>query len=192
MINNDANILPHLEKHLGKMASGLLVKQAGEPLPIQVAKFERQPIGDSTTFTTLGLSNVPLQQPDGSEIRQELLFSLRNAEPVSADIAKLLVLVATDVLESKKALLRGQVLGPLGPLIGNCNKEALYVTYPVYFPVEFHTYTISHPQISVIWVVPITAAEANYVKRFGWSSFEDQLSGQDPDLLDLGRSPLNL
>lgn len=187
-MDNQGDVLSHLERYLGKMVSGYIIS-ANSPSVFQIAKFSHQPIASATTFTTLGLSKASLQQPDGSLIRQELLFSLYDGS-LSDEVAKLLAVIADELLRSKKALTRGQVLGPSGPLLSSSGKEALYVTYPIYFPEEFHTFKNFSLQTFIAWLVPITAQEAADVKTFGWASFEHLLESKDPDLLDIHRSSL--
>jgi len=38
--------------------------------------------------------------------------------------------------------------------------------------------------------VPVFDAEAQWVKRHRWDAFEDPVAEADPDLSDLGRSPV--
>ena len=42
--------------------------------------------------------------------------------------------------------------------------------------------------IVLVWLVPITAAEAHYVNDRTWEAFEDLLEEVNPDLRDLGRA----
>lgn len=67
--------------------------------------------------------------------------------------------------------------------------EALYVSIPVYFPNSFHVYE-PDDDIPIVqaWLIPITANEANFIKKNGWSKFEDILEKVDPDLIDFERS----
>lgn len=69
---------------------------------------------------------------------------------------------------------------------------AFYVAMPAYFPDEFATCQSPDGPIVIAWLVPISASEAQYVARSGWSAFEDRLVGQDPDLTDFTRKPMIL
>ncbi|MEU4249540.1 suppressor of fused domain protein [Amycolatopsis sp. NPDC026612] len=42
----------------------------------------------------------------------------------------------------------------------------------------------------MVWLVPVSRAEAAYVGSHGWRAFEDELVRHDPDLLDPGRAEL--
>ncbi len=56
----------------------------------------------------------------------------------------------------------------------------------MYFPDEFHVYrSPSGEQVFIVWLVPIRAAEASFVRAQGHDAFEDMLENVDPDLLDL-------
>jgi hypothetical protein len=44
--------------------------------------------------------------------------------------------------------------------------------------------------VVMTWLVPITAAEASYVRARSWPALEDALVAEDPDLVDLSRSPV--
>ena len=99
---------------------------------------------------------------------------------------------AMDALESGNAYLRGDIIGPRGPLLPRSKLEALYVSVPVYFPESFATVIDGSHQIVLAWLVPISQRESAYVSSLGWSAFEDRLTELDPDLTDIYREPLPL
>lgn len=185
-------IAEHLEKHLGPMHGGTKVRLAkGRRAPeIFIASFPDRPVNRAITYSTLGLSEYELEQEDGGNLRQELLFSCRlprdRDEPVS-----LLMAVAADVISAGRALPRGHVVGPAGPLIEDSRLEALYCAAPVYFDDDFHVFRELHPPVVFVLLIPITAAEAEFVEREGWEAFEDLLVEQDADLLDLNRDSID-
>lgn len=93
-------------------------------------------------------------------------------------------------LTEGRALLRGDVIGPGGPLVHSPAMEALYVGMPVYLPEEFATYSSDDSSVVIAWLIPISRAEANYVTRKGWKAFEDRLAADDPNLMDVHRLSL--
>ena len=107
-------------------------------------------------------------------------------------VVSLLHQVGTMALGSRRALLRGDVIGPAGALVPESELTALYVTMPVYFPTEFGTYTAPDGDVVIAWLVPITTREADFISDQGWDRFEDQLAEQDPDLIDFQRSAISL
>lgn len=112
-----------------------------------------------------------------------------NDQPSNA--AGLLFQVASELIASGRGLLRGQVIGPRGPLFDSSPTTALYAAPPVYLPDGFAECDTGTTTIVMTWLVPITDAEARYVRDRGWSAFEDVLVAEDPDLVDLSRSPVN-
>ena len=105
-----------------------------------------------------------------------------------ANMSAVLYQVAMGLVSSGVALLRGNVLGPAGQLFAGTCLTALYAAMPVYFGDEFSAYTDSDGNgIAIVWLVPITDAEARYVHEHGWNEFEDLLMRTNPDLLDLHR-----
>jgi hypothetical protein len=68
--------------------------------------------------------------------------------------------------------------------------EAFYAATPVCFPDEFATYREEDRDVVMVWLIPISAAEAGFVRARGWSQFEDELTGANSDLIDIEREPL--
>jgi Suppressor of fused protein (SUFU) len=181
-------VFEHLEAHLGELedAERAVLEQAEEV--IKIAHFAGQPVVEADTWATLGLSRIELEQPS-CRIRQELVFTcyreFKDWRP-----ADILHVVASDVGLNAKALLRGDVLGPAGPLFDQASAlEALYCAAPAaYFPDDFAEFGGTRPTTAFVWLVPLTVNEARFVREHGWSRFEDLLKDVDPDLLDLLRS----
>jgi hypothetical protein len=154
-----------------------------------VCLFEDRPVSAALTYATLGLSRHVLDMPGGRGVRQELLLPVwRRFE--DDDLARLLAWVAEQIVGEHHAQLRGDVI-PLGlPIARGSRCSALYVSLPVVFPGELATCDETDPPSVFAWLVPIHPEEADCVKREGWGAFEDQLERADPDLFDLGRSPV--
>lgn len=101
-----------------------------------------------------------------------------------------LLTVAHDLISTHRALLRGEVIGPRGPIVAGSVLEAYYCALPVYFKDGLATFRGTVPGTVIIWVVPISHAEAHFVWEHGWQKFEDLLIARDPDLMDLRRNSL--
>ena len=189
MSTEHGDLLQHLESNLGVIAEGWSnVEDPANP-SFQIVRFENQPMKGASTFTTLGLSGVILTQSNDTLIREELIFCCNN-KFIDWGISELLATVGDELLSTEQAFMRGQVLGPAGPLFNNSSLEALYCARPVYFPEALHEYTSTNPITSLLWLIPITSAEAVYIESEGWSRFEDILVEKDADLLDLQRESL--
>jgi hypothetical protein len=169
-------LIEHLEARLGPITAGW------KRDCFQVVAFE------SGWFSTLGLSRHPLtSRTSGRQLRLELLVGGRPGDFLPGLLAQ----VAEELLGSGEAILRGDVLGPRGPLVPGSALEAWYAAIPVYQDDEFAAAALDDgARAAIVWLVPVSRAEAAYVRSHGWQAFEDELVRHDPDLLDLGRGEL--
>jgi hypothetical protein len=182
----------HLERYLGEIECGWSVDADGEAMPFQIARFARGPAPGSISFATIGLSHRSMPSPvSGRTIRHELVMfvsdSLRDGP-----LPSILQQVGLDVLAASKPLLRGDVVGPRGPLVPGSAMEALYAAIPVCLPDGFSSCEEAGRSVVFAWLVPISFREASYVAEHGWDAFEDRLEDADPDLMDLLRPSLPL
>jgi hypothetical protein len=186
-------LIDHFEAHLGPIETGWDTNELGERTPFLVVRFGRGPVECSITFATLGLSNTALTSPlSGKRIRHELVVVVPAGLRVS-NIPGILQQVAEEALAAGRPYLRGEVIGPRGPLFEGTRMEALYVASPVYFPDSFAYFESSVLNTVVLaWLVPITANEARFVWEHGWDAFEDRLVELDPDLVDIHRDEVPL
>jgi len=185
-----AELVEHLERYLGPIQEGWSIDADGLKLPFQVVRFDQGSGSGTISFSTLGLSRHALPSPASRQlIRHELLLlapdSLR-----AGPIPSLLQQVALETLASGRALLRGDVLGPRGPLVPGSSMEAFYVGMPVYFPDEFATCEVEGESVVIAWLIPISRSEAAFVTEHGWPAFEERLVATDPDLTDVDRPSL--
>ena len=183
-----SDLIQHLETYLGEIRSGYAHDDIGAKLPFQIARFEGAP-PNTTTLVTLGFSKVGLRAAGTPKrVRQEFIMTM-NAEWNPKNLPAILHQIATEASAKDEAYLRGQFIGPRGQLIEGTAMEALYVSIPIYFPDEFQVYTPpTGDPVVLVWLIPITAAEAQYVNERTWEAFEDLLERVNPDLRDLGRA----
>lgn len=182
-------LFEHLESYLGEISGGTRGDES-TPAGVQVVWFgENRPHAGTTTIATLGLSGHHLAQPGGRGLHQELLMHLP-ADGQPGNAAGVLFQVASELIARGQGLLRGGVIGPRGPLFGSSQMTALYAAAPVYLPDGFAECDSGTRTIVMTWLVPITDVEARYVRDHGWPAFEDALVAEDPDLVDLSRSPV--
>jgi hypothetical protein len=186
-------LIDHLEKFLGPIAAGCNRTPEGTPMPFQVVRFDAPPFRRCTAFTTLGLSNHLLSSgASGKLVRFELFLIMRDADRLPFIVSQLHQ-VGMELLQDHRALLRGQVIGPRGPLWPDSKLEALYCAIPVYLPREFGSCTLENGEgCAIAWLVPITREESVYVHTHGWEALETALSAQDPDLLDAYRGAIHV
>ncbi len=178
----------HLEKYLGTIRSGWSQDADGRKVPFSVVDFAQGPRPKTVTFSTLGLSKTPLHsRTTGKTIHHELVIALPESMR-QGPVPGILQQVGQGLIADGHALLRGDVIGPRGPLFSDSPKmEALYASPPVYFPDGFATYHDEDRDIVFVWLIPIARAEAEFIRTLGWNRFEDELVRANPDLTDPGR-----
>ena len=155
---------------------------------IHVVPFADQPVAEAVTYATIGLSNVELHVSPQKHIAQELLFCCY-ARFGGRDAAAVPYMAAVDVRREQRPLLRGHVVGPRGPLFDDSELEALYCAPPWCFPESLAA--VDEPgwlRIVLVWLIPITHAEAHFVFDHGWSRFERLLVEENADVFDLQRA----
>jgi hypothetical protein len=177
----------HLERYLGQIRQGW--KPVGEPQGVQVCSFDNQPRDSAVTYSTLGLSQHVLAMPDDRCVRQEIVLAIES-QYRDHTLANLLFHVAAPIIHNHRAILRGDVIDPGGRILPRATCTHLYATSPVVFPDGFEIFEGSSPPTVLVWLIPITHPEAHFVHAHGWSTFEDALEENDPDLFDLRRSSI--
>ena len=181
------SLIEHIESRLGTIDKSWKLTDSSSGL--SVATFPEKPVEEAVTYVTLGLSHHILEMLEGRTVRQELVFAAWKGFP-SGDIASFLSTFCEFIISKHQALLRGDVVGPTTPIIADSSLTAVYSSPPVIFEDGLDLYSKSTPPTILVWVIPIHAVEAEFVKTSGWSKFEDLLESEDPDLLDLRRKPI--
>nr|WP_251046843.1 suppressor of fused domain protein [Arthrobacter sp. ISL-85] len=174
---------------MGTFAEGWSKDADGHPQPAQVVKFIDGPLDGVTSYSTLGLSRRPLDLPGKAPVRVEFLMMVRSGH-FERYVPSIMQQLVGEVIHRGQAPLRGEVIGPWGPLDPDTRLEAFYFGIPVYQPEEFATYEDADGPIIISWLVPLFPTEAAFVGSHGWSALEDLLIQHDPDLTDWRRLPL--
>lgn len=186
-------LIEHLEARLGLVTGGWSKDADGRPWPFRVAAFAGGALPGVRSFSTIGLSKDDLVSPrSGRKLRLELLAGERGG-PGTDFLPGLVGQVAEEVVTSGRAVLRGDVIGPRGPLVPGSRMEAWYAASPVYYDDDFAGVDLDDGhRAAIVWLAPISRCEAEFVSTNGWRAFEDELIKDDPDLLDLHRPELSL
>lgn len=67
----------------------------------------------------------------------------------------------------------------------------LYAALPVYYDDDFNSVVVENgDSVAIVWLVPITSGEAQFVAERGWEKFEQELIKRDPDLMDMNRETI--
>lgn len=190
-----ATLIDHLESRLGPLVGAWAVRDGAPEGAAQVGYFTGGIFGGVQSYATITLYQAHLVSPaDGEPQHVELLGCGR---PLAGDeygpFPGVLEWVAERLATSGHAVLRGEVVPLPMPLTPGGSMTALYAAMPVYFDDDFFSVTLENgTNVSVVWLIPIHGAEADYVTKNGWPAFEAELMRQDPDLFDLDRPQLSL
>jgi hypothetical protein len=131
------HVIGHLEKFCGPIIRGWSCDPDGNEMPFQIVQLQGSPIAGATTYATLGLGKIPLRSQSSDRIIRHELVMLSRSDAVPENLPALLQEVAMEAVQRNYAYLRGEVIGPRGPLFKGSTVTALYVAVPVYFPEEF-------------------------------------------------------
>ncbi|QWT18977.1 suppressor of fused domain protein [Bacillus sp. NP157] len=184
-------VFEHLEAFAGEIVDGWKVGSDGTERPFQVVRTKGGPHAGTVTFSTLGLSRFQL--PSGPErghkhIRHELILVVPE-DAIPFNVISLLQQVGMEAIEREQAYLRGEVIGPRGPMFEGCQPKALYVAIPVYFPTEFAVATTEESgDVVFAWLIPILDDEYHLYHTQGWSALEAMFVKDNPDLVDYRRA----
>jgi hypothetical protein len=185
-----ADLFEHIERHFGRIAHGWTHNANKQLQPFQVVECNGGAVVGATVFFTLGLSRFPLDSAAADKkIRHELFIATPQENRPKAT-PSVLQQIGGETVRSGKAWLRGQVLGPRGPLFGS-PMTAFYVMPAIGWPDAAAIHVENNgTRIVMARLVPITASEARFVHDHGWEPFEKILLDADSDLLDFERDPV--
>jgi hypothetical protein len=187
----ERELFAHFEAHLGPLQTRFTLPSEPSLMPCQYLRFDDTPLAGASTILTLGLSRHTLLQPSGRPVRQELLMSAYS-QTVTPPLVGAMDVIARELDERHRPLLRGQLIGPRGSVLPETCIEAFIAMNPWYWDDEFSYFDGVDPPVYVVWLIPITRSEAEYVRRQGIGAFESLIEEQDPDLLDLYRNSMSL
>jgi hypothetical protein len=190
-----ATLVEHFESRLGRLVGAW---EPGEQSPEGAPKvgcFEGGVLAGAQCYATIGLFKNHLTSRVSD--RPQHLELLGCGRPVPGEetgpLPGVLEWVAERLVVSGEAVLRGDVIPLPVPLLPGGTMTALYATHPVYFDDDFLSVVLENGvETAVVWLVPIGASEASFVRERGWDAFEEELARQDPDLLDLNRAEMAL
>lgn len=168
-------LINHIEKYLGTIQSGSILNDG--KYDIQVALFKDQPFEGIHTFSTIGMSNYPLQSK-GQNYNIELLFC---ALPKfnSDDILSFLLSFSEFLVNQGRAPLRGEYIGPSEPLTLETKMNSVYFSLPAFWEEEFQVIKNEKTTTIFIWLIPLYEEEATFIKDHSWTAFEDLLEKKE-------------
>jgi hypothetical protein len=137
-------------------------------------------------YVTAGLSDLPLVQDEKGPITQELLFACKGDHDY--DAITLLGVIANQVATRKSALVRGEVIGPAGPIVEKSILTSVLATVPAFLP-DNASFFPGKPPTVLVWLLPLSTAEAQLARKLGCPHFEGVLNtiADSVDIYDLHR-----
>ena len=183
-------IIEHIESEFGKIEHGWASTQDSDN-KLQIVECQNGRMPHCAVLCTLGLSNVQLDSAvSGKKIRQEL-FVMSKVGQLDGKITAALDQISQERIDSKSAILRGDVIHKEGFLSSEGSFAAFYATLPIYFSQELWTIHDNHwGDIVFCWLLPIRKAELGFIKANGWRAFEERLDRAKFDLFDFNRPDL--
>lgn len=178
-----SRLIDHLERFLGPIEEGWSTDADGRPQAFQVVRFSPDVLPQCSVYVTVGLGRHDLASRTSSRRIKQELVAIVSDEFRPGPIPGVLQQVGAELIRSGSAVLRGDVVGPRGRLVDGSEMEGLYAAIPVYLPDGFGQVD----DIVMVWAVPISRQEAEFVSAKGWQLFEERLVDVDPDLTDLQR-----
>ena len=182
----------HLETWLGSVAARYTGRDSeGQDLPWEVLEFPRQPWRGATTYATVGLGETPFADTDGEDLRHELLFEV--GEYFAGEETIFLVFHVAEMLRRHgRVISLGSYMDLEGPISTGASVEGFFFYDPIHFADELTVAEIGDPPTVIVWMVPITRSEIEFLERRGPEAFDDLMAEQDPDVFDLSRPSLEL
>src|SRR5258708_40061992 len=112
----------HLERFLGPIDAGWSRDFHGNEVPFQVVRFAHGVRPAMIAFATLGLGRLPLRsRTNGKAIHHELVMVVPDTMR-EGSVPETLQQIGREALQRGEPILRGDVIGPRGPLFSHDSK----------------------------------------------------------------------
>ncbi|WP_164545109.1 suppressor of fused domain protein [Antribacter gilvus] len=157
----------------------------GKPIEDAIPWFHVREVRETSTspwtYVSVGTS---LARPDA---RHE--FFLQASEP-SLEHVETLAWVAHWHVVRPMPLSHGSVLKIGRPWVTASRNDHLAVVRPYAFPPEIGNFHVGDDHVSLLWLLPISFAEARLIRRHGIGVFEDLLEASELNVVDRNRPPV--
>lgn len=176
-----ATVETHFAQLLGSPVRVTLARAGAVRASFRVAAYGDQPMTGALTFVTLGLSDQPLGE-DG--VRQELLLSVMK-DDYADSLLNVLFGIGHHLSQTGEPAGYGDILDWTEPIVEG-GPSHLLVYSPSHLGDDAETVPGNEP-VDILWLIPITQSEADFVRDRGLDAFTSMLAKRDPDLFDLHR-----
>jgi hypothetical protein len=146
----------------------------------------------NASIVSAGLCELPaVHRTDG--FRQEVIFSAltdQADEMFLEDCGNVIAAIARD--EHRLRLRQGEARPVARPIWNSSGGLThLMADLPQYFPEPVWSVGPGQtPLTALVWLIPLFTSEVRYLEAEGYEALGSLFEAADPDLLDLGRSPV--
>jgi hypothetical protein len=190
----EAIVIQHIESYLGKVEEGW--KPGGsnpEGGHISLVRYALRPDEEWVVLGSFGLSRLPLSQPTGHELRQEVL-AVWPEEEMTDSLLSHLYSVSQTIAVTGESLGRGALLPiPDAPALASGGQEpyvAWYACVPYFLPQSGVLCEAVDPPLLLTWLIPVYENEAEFITAEGVEAFEDKVLASREALFSWPRPPL--
>ena len=182
------NLALAIEQRLGKISQAW--KFGLGTSHYHICEFENQIFHNIRFHGTIGFSEQSLLTKDGKkETYQEFVVGVDKNDD-SKWIPAVLEQICSSLTQQNSPVLRGDILGPHGPLHSSTTLTAFYATYPFFLDEHLHVLNVNLKQRILVWLIPIYDTEVRFIEKNGWQTFEDILEQNIGSLTQMDRHAL--
>jgi hypothetical protein len=157
-----------------------------QPLSVDILTCADSPTSSFNSYSTIGLSDHPMLSAQGEfPTRIEIAGVM---EAAAANYHQVLGSAAFRVMRTQEVVRPGAVFdGYVAEYFPDTELPHLYFTAPFYWSEALNSAVFGSKRVSWLLAVPISEAEAQYVREHGDDAFERMLESADADVTSLGR-----
>jgi hypothetical protein len=168
-----------LKTVLEKEASDIVTLKLLNNYKIDFISFTDRPFKNANSIITSGVPQI-------FDCGKNLIFSYSNFDTSKESVLRSLMATYLDFhyLKNKCIIDIGDFIHiPNFELIKGYKYAGFYLVHPVYFNEVLS-------DNNYLWLIPIFKSEFEFLEKNGSDSFQDLLVDKNPDMSDLGRSPI--
>ena len=186
-------MIRQLEATLGAADAVWTLDPDGHDVGFRIVRFPSSRVPGAMLFATEGLNVHLLAGDENLVVRQELLMAVDASQAEQTAAPSVLFAIGDSMVRAHRALKRGEALGPGLALMAETPMVGLFVEPPTFLPDADHVQVASDGgNVSLVWLLPVTASELRLIETHGWQTFEDALVRSSVDVMNLRRSEVVL
>lgn len=180
----NSRVAAHLRTVWPKRRQRELVWTAGpiaQNLPsFRVLELEPSHRADPWLYASDGIRGVPTED----NIPLEFFIESPARDPIHVET---LAMLANFHADDRYRLALGKVVNIGRPWIDGSICDHLLVSLPYPFGPAFEWFSADEGRVRLLWLLPITPAEARFARSHGYEALEERLDAARPDVLNVRR-----